>query len=110
MMLPERHERINMPDGAREQKSTSGGSPAKSQWAAWQAEMRAAAAEDRERVLKALVEEDRRIQQEYRNPVAFWLGLLAVMVLCVAGWFIVNAMRCDMFYSTVTLAQRPACR
>lgn len=98
-----------MPDGAREQKSTSGGSPAKSQWAAWQEKMRAAAAEDRERGLKALVEENRRFEQEYRNPVAFGLGLSVVLVLMVAGWFIVDAMRCDMFYATITLAQRHSC-
>jgi hypothetical protein len=99
-----------MPDGAREQqKLSSAGSSAKSQWAAWREEVRAAAAEDHERVLKTLADQNRRLEQEYQNPVAFWLGLTVVIILIVAGWFTVDAMRCDMFYATISLSQRHTC-
>jgi hypothetical protein len=99
-----------MTDGAGDGKSPGGATPEARRWAARLDEVRAAAAADRERALAERAERDRRIEREHLNPVAFAFGLLAVMLLLLVGWFVVDRMRCDPFYSNAGLARLHACR
>jgi uncharacterized membrane protein len=96
--------------GGRNQKSSGGASSATQRWVAWREEARAAAAEDRKRAIDARAERDRQIEREYHNPVAFWVGLVVLLVLLVGGWFLLDAMRCDPFYSDIGLSRSRACR
>jgi hypothetical protein len=90
-----------MTDGGREPESSSGASPEAQRWTARQKEARAAVAADHELVLEQRAERNRRIEQELQNPVVFGFALLAVLLLLVAAWFIVDQMRCDPFYSDI---------
>jgi hypothetical protein len=44
------------------------------------------------------------------NPLAFWGGLCAVLLLCVAAWFVIDGMRCDPFYASMTRLHRASCQ
>jgi hypothetical protein len=91
-----------MSDGPREPESSGGASPEAQRWTSRQKEARAAAAADRERVLKQRAERNRRIEQELQNPAVFGFSLLVVLLLLAAAWFIVDRMRCDPFYSDIS--------
>lgn len=45
------------------------------------------------------------------NPIAFWGGLFCVvLLLCVASWFILDRLRCDPYYATISRLQRSTCQ
>ncbi len=71
----------------------------KQRWAARQAEIRAAAAADRKRAQDARAEQHRHLTQDYHSPGAFILGLLVMAFLVIAGWFLINRMRCDPLFA-----------
>jgi hypothetical protein len=79
-------------------------------WAARQEEFRAAVAADRERVLKTQAEQRNHIEQGYGNHAGFFLGLLALLLLFAAGWFIIDRMRCDPFYASISRLSSHTCQ
>jgi hypothetical protein len=99
-----------MTDDARERGSSGDASPKKTRWAAEREEVRAAVAEERRQARESRAEQDRRIEQEYYNPAAFWVGLLVLLALLGIGWFVVDSMRCDPFYSDSAMVRDRACR
>jgi hypothetical protein len=99
-----------MTDGMRKRESRSSASPAAKRWLAWREEARAAAEEDRELSLKARAEKKRQIEREYHNPVAVYFGLLMLLFILAVGWFVVDWMRCDPFYSDLAMSHGRACR
>jgi hypothetical protein len=86
---------IDMTDSTPEQKPALGASPEAKRWAAWQKDVATLAAEDREQAEKARAERQREAEQQYHDPVAFWVGVIVPIVLLVVGLFIVDVMRCD---------------
>jgi hypothetical protein len=99
-----------MTDGSRERHLKGDASPKTKRWVARREEVRAAAAKDQERALKARALRQRQIEREYHNPGAFLFGLLMVVILLVAGWFVIDWMSCDPFYSDLGLSRSRACR
>ncbi len=99
-----------MNEDARDPTPGSGASPSSQRWAARQKELRAALAADREHLLKARTERKDQTEHGYHNPAAFYLGLLALLLLFAAAWFVFDAMRCDPFYASVSKLASHACR
>jgi len=98
-----------MKDAGRDQDVGKGASPSTRRWAARREEVRAAAAADRERASRQRARWQRRMELEASNPVPLYLGLVAVLLLVVVGWCVLDAMRCDWFYANITLAKRHTC-
>jgi len=82
-------------------------SPRAQRWAARETERRAAAAADRARA-----EAERRPSDESEAPdrAAFLLGLLFLMLLLIAGWFVIDGMRCNPLFANISFAQARSCR
>ena len=99
-----------MPDDGRERELRSGPSPGTRRWTAWRDEAQAAAAADRQSVVKARAAQKRRAAHETRSPIPVGAGLLAALLLLIAGWFIFDRMHCDPFYADVGMSRRQMCR
>jgi hypothetical protein len=96
-------------DNARERDAATGASPEARRFAARQREFHVAAATDRLHHIVANERTRHEMEQESLSPTPFYIGLFAVLFLLVAGWFILDRMRCDSFYSTIPLAKRASC-
>jgi hypothetical protein len=99
----------NMTDDTQKKDSGGGASPETKRWIAWREGARADAAADREKALHARLEKEHRIEDEYHNPLAVYFGFLVVLLLLIGGWFIIDWMRCDPFYSDLAMTHR-SCR
>lgn len=99
-----------MTDDAPERQSGAGASPEARRWKARRDAARAAVAKDRELARKTHAEQKHHIEHEPHNPIAFYIGLLAVALLFIVTWFIVDRMRCDPFYSNAGLSHLHVCK
>ncbi len=79
-------------------------------WVRWQKAVHTATTEDRRLSILERAEREQRIAREYHSPVAVWVGLIVVLLLALGGWFLIDAMQCDPFYSDSGLARSRACR
>ncbi len=68
------------------------------------------AALDDERVAAEKARWDEQAKEGYHNPKGVWIGLAVGIVLIVAGWLVVDALRCDPFESDIAMARGGACR
>jgi hypothetical protein len=98
-----------MSDSAREKDEAAGASPGARRFAARQREFQVALATDRLREIVTNERQRREMEQEAVSPTPFYIGLVVIVVLVVAAWLILDHMRCDSFYSTLTLAKRATC-
>jgi hypothetical protein len=96
--------------GTPGRKTDAGASEETKRWVAWRKAMRAATIEDRRVSILERAERDQRIAGEYHNPAAVWAGLIVLAFLLVGGWFLIDAMSCDPFYSDIGLSRSRACR
>lgn len=53
---------------------------------------------------------DHDLQTGYHSPKGVWIGLALVVVLVVAGLWIVDSLRCDPLSSDIALLKKDACR
>ena len=53
---------------------------------------------------------DEEAKEGYHNPRSVWIGLAIVIALIVAGWWVIDTMRCDPLESDLALVQKHACR
>jgi cobalamin biosynthesis Mg chelatase CobN len=49
-------------------------------------------------------------QEGYHNPKGVWIGLALVVALVVAGWWVIDTMRCDPLESDLALVKNNSCR
>ena len=54
--------------------------------------------------------DDNNTDDSEPNFIALGLGFLVVLALLLAGWFLVNQMRCNPLYSNAGLAHSRDCR
>src|ERR1700722_13376528 len=79
-------------------------------WVARRAAARSAAAADRARAEAERTEKFHDTTQGYENPRGVWIGLAVVAALLLLGLYLINAMRCDPFYSDRALTRNGGCR
>jgi len=93
-----------------ERKDKNGPSTATRRWVAWRKAVGAAVDEDHRRADGERTERQQRIERDYDDPRAVWIGLAVVLVLAVGGWFLIDAMRCNPLFSNSGLVQSRDCR
>lgn len=81
------------------------------EWAARRAEFRAAAASDRARAAQERENTTRAMEQEVTNATPIYIGLVAVVLLVIGGWFVLDRLRCDPILGKVpTWQMRHTCQ
>jgi len=88
-------------------ETASRATPPAQRWAALEKERRAAVAADRARA-----EAERASPAEPDEPdrAAFLLGLVFLIFLAIAGWFVIDGMRCNPLFANISFAQARACK
>ena len=46
----------------------------------------------------------------YQNPRGVWIGLVVVLILMVAGIWVIDSLHCDPLASDIALLKKDACR
>ena len=79
-------------------------------WVERRDEIEKTAALDDARVAEEAARRDELAQEGYHNPKGVWIGLAVGIVLILAGYWVVDTMRCDPMESDLALAGDKACR
>jgi cobalamin biosynthesis Mg chelatase CobN len=66
--------------------------------------------EDDKRVTDVQVRAEQLAREGYHNPMGVWIGLAVVAVLVVAGWLVIDTLRCDPLESDLALVKKDSCR